>query len=205
MLLHAATSNPGKLRDFAYAADRHQARFTIKPLAGLADIPPPPEDESTFEANARAKAIYYSRYAPGQFVIADDSGLEVAALNGAPGVRSARYAEDLGYRDSTLSLDERNNQALLQALEGVPQQNRAASYRCVLALAQDGRVLRTAEGRLDGTILLSRRGTKGFGYDPLFLLPEDNMTMAEVAPTLRIEVSHRGRALESLLRQLESQ
>jgi XTP/dITP diphosphohydrolase len=205
MLLYAATSNEGKLRDFAYAAERHAGRFIIEPLPGLSSIAAPPEDESTFEANARAKAAYYSRYAPGAIVIADDSGLEVVGLGGAPGVRSARYADDKSYGDPRASVDDRNNEALLHALEAVPGDGRKASYRCVLALARDGHVLRTAEGRLDGTILSKPRGTAGFGYDPLFLLPDYNLTMAEIESALRIQVSHRGRALEGLLRQLESE
>lgn len=205
MLLYAATSNPGKLRDFAYAADRHREMFTLEPLAGLSRIAPPPEDEATFEANARVKAIYYSRHAPGQLVIADDSGLEVACLNGAPGVRSARYADDQKFpHPPAATVDERNNAALLRALDGIPDGCRQASYRCALALARDGEVLRTAEGRLDGVILLAPRGQAGFGYDPLFVLPEYGRTMAEVEPAIRIQVSHRGRALENLLKQLET-
>ena len=204
MVLCAATSNRGKLRDFAYAADRHRELLSLEPLPGLSQIGPPPEDEATFEANARAKAIYYSRHAPGRFVIADDSGLEVASLNGAPGVRSARYAEDQNVPHSAgAGLDERNNAALLRALEGVPEKNRQARYRCALALARDGEVLHTAEGRLDGLILSVPRGEAGFGYDPLFLLPEHGVTMAEVEPAIRIQVSHRGRALENLLKQLK--
>jgi XTP/dITP diphosphohydrolase len=203
MILYAATSNPGKLRDFAYAAERHRGTVVIEPLPGLAQIPPPSEDESTFEANARAKAVYYSQLAPGHFVIADDSGLEVTCLQGAPGVRSARYAEDQRFpHPPAATLDERNNAALLRALDGVPDQCRQASYRCVLALAQDGKVLRTAEGTLDGSILLAPRGDAGFGYDPLFLLPKHGVTMAEVDSVIRIQVSHRGRALKNLLRQL---
>jgi XTP/dITP diphosphohydrolase len=203
MLLYAATSNPGKLRDFAYAAEQHRGAFTIEPLPGLAQIPAPPEDEPTFEGNARAKAIYYSQQVPGYFVIADDSGLEVACLEGAPGVRSARYAEDQKFpHPPTASLDERNNAALLRALDGVPEACRQANYRCALALAGDGEVLHTAEGRLSGSILFAPRGNGGFGYDPLFLLPEYGLTMAEIDPAIRIRVSHRGRALENLLRQL---
>lgn len=205
MLLYTATSNPGKLRDFAYAAERRHGAFTLLPLPGIAEMTAPPEDEPTFEGNARAKAIYYSQHAPGELVIADDSGLEVACLNGAPGVRSARYAEDQKFPHApTATLDERNNAALLRALDGVPEPCRQASYRCALALARDGEVLRTAEGRLDGSILDAPRGEAGFGYDPLFLLPDYGVTMAEIEPAIRIEVSHRGRALENLLKQLES-
>jgi XTP/dITP diphosphohydrolase len=208
MRLYIATSNPGKLRDFAAAAALHGDSFAVQPLPGLASIPPPPEDAPTFEGNARAKAVFYSRHAAGEPVIADDSGLEVPWLKGAPGVRSARYAEDQENRHfpnvAAATLDERNNAALLRALDGVPENCRAASYRCVLALARDGEVLNTAEGRLDGSILRTVRGAGGFGYDPLFLLPEVGLTMAEIDYDTRLRFSHRVRALENLLRQLRS-
>lgn len=204
MLLYAATSNPGKLRDFGYAAEFHRDAFTIQALPGLAGIAAPPEDEPTFEANARAKAVYYSRCAPGRLVVADDSGLEVAALGGAPGVRSARYADDRQQADwlpldPALKLDERNNAALLASLAGIPEGGRQAAYRCALAVAREGEVLHTAEGRLDGVILTTSQGSSGFGYDPLFYLPEYGLTMAEIDPVLRMELSHRGRALRSML------
>jgi XTP/dITP diphosphohydrolase len=207
MRFYAATTNPGKLRDFAYAAEGQPpggGAVLIEPLAGLGGIPAPAEDEATFEGNAREKAIYYSRYAPGELVIADDSGLEVRCLDGAPGVRSARYAEDLGFPHPLAStVDERNNAALLRALDGVPENCRQARYRCVLALARDGEILMTADGTVEGRILIAPQGVGGFGYDPLFLLPEYGQTMAEVDPAVRIEVSHRGRALRSLLKRIE--
>lgn len=204
MLLHAATSNPGKLRDFGYAVEFQRDDFSIQPLPGLAGIVAPPEDEPTFEANARVKAAYYSRHAPGRLVLADDSGLEVAALGGAPGVRSARYADDQQQAqrrplDPALTLDERNNAALLASLAGIPEDGRRASYRCVLALARDGEVLQSAEGCLHGVILTAPRGSSGFGYDPIFYLPECGFTMAEIDPVMRMKLSHRGRALRNLL------
>jgi XTP/dITP diphosphohydrolase len=207
MRLYAATTNPGKLRDFAHAADGRLVAvepIEIRPLTGLREIPAPAEDEPTFEGNARAKAIYYSRYAPGELVIADDSGLEVSCLEDGPGVRSARFAEDQAQAQNFPSmpastLDERNNVALLRALDGVPQHCRRARYRCVLAVARDGEVLATAEGTVEGQILTAYRGEGGFGYDPLFLLPEYRQTMAEVDPAVRLNVSHRGRALRNLL------
>jgi XTP/dITP diphosphohydrolase len=207
MRLYAATTNPGKLRDFAHAAEGRLVDVEpvgIWPLDGLRQIPAPTEDEATFEGNARVKAIYYSRYAPGELVIADDSGLEVACLDDGPGVRSARFAEDQAQAQNfpampASTLDERNNVALLRALDGVPQHCRRARYRCVLAVARDGEVLATAEGTVEGHILAAHRGEGGFGYDPLFLLPEYGQTMAEVAPPVRLNVSHRGRALRNLL------
>jgi XTP/dITP diphosphohydrolase len=209
MRLYAATSNPGKLRDFAYAAEGQlwtAGPVEISPLPSLAIIPAPAEDETTFAGNARLKAIYYSRFLPGELVIADDSGLEVTCLEGAPGVRSARFADDQapaqGFPAMPAStVDERNNAMLLRVLDGVPEHCRQARYQCVLALARDGVVLATAEGSVEGWILTASRGAGGFGYDPLFLLREYPQTMAEVEPRRRLEVSHRGRALRKLLEQ----
>jgi XTP/dITP diphosphohydrolase len=206
MRLYVATTNPGKLRDFAHAAEDHLLageKIQIEPLPGLAAIPAPPEDEPTFEANARAKAIYYSRHPPGLLVLADDSGLEVNCLNGAPGVRSARYAEDVRFPATLASTpDERNNAALLRALDGIPEACRQARYRCILALARDGEIVATADGTVEGRILTAPRGNKGFGYDPLFFVPDYNRSMAELDPAARLTVSHRGRALRALLNHL---
>jgi XTP/dITP diphosphohydrolase len=203
MRLYVATTNPGKLRDFAHAADGHLItgqRIQIEPLPGLAAIPAPPEDEPTFAGNAGSKALYYSRLAPGLLVVADDSGLEVTCLSNGPGVRSARYADDQNFPDAPASTpDERNNAALLRALDGVPEACRQARYRCALALARGGEVVATADGAVEGSILAAPRGELGFGYDPLFFLPEHNRTMAELDPVTRLSLSHRGRALRSLL------
>lgn len=210
MRLYAATTNPGKLRDFATAAALHG--ITIEPLPNLSSIPAPPEDEPTFAGNARSKAIYYSAHAPGLIVIADDSGLEVDALEGAPGVRSARYADDQQFpRAVAATTDERNNACLLRALDGVPEACRQARYRCVLAAARDGQLLHLdngiialAEGSVEGNILTAPQGTGGFGYDPLFYLPELGKTMAEIDLQTKDSISHRGRAFRSLLEQLPS-
>jgi XTP/dITP diphosphohydrolase len=205
MRLYVATTNPGKLRDFAYAAAA-MPEIQIQALPSLGEIPAPPEDEATFEGNARAKALYYAAQAPGLSILADDSGLEVPALGGAPGVRSARYAEDRQFPTAPAStLDERNNAALLRALDGVPDACRQARYRCALALATadpEPRILLTAEGMLEGTILTAPRGALGFGYDPLFLIPELNQTMAELDAGTRLAHSHRARALRTLLTHL---
>ena len=192
MTLYIATSNPGKLRDFAAA---------LAPLPGINEIPAPPEDEPTFEGNARLKAIYYSNHAPGEIVIADDSGLEVDALNGAPGVRSARYADDHAFPGPGTT-DERNNLYLLETLSKVPTQNPTARYHCVLAAARDGKILAIGDGTVEGEILRTPRGTGGFGYDPLFYLPEQNKTMAELDIKTKLAFSHRGRAVVHLLAKL---
>jgi len=198
--LYAATTSQGKLRDFRTAAAAHS--ICIAPLPKMENIPAPEEDGLTFAANAALKAVYYSRFAPGELVLADDSGLEVDALDGAPGVRSARFAADSGLIDSptsTGSTDARNNLVLLQKLAGIPQSKRTARYRCVLAAARDGHVLHTAEGAVEGLILAEPRGTGGFGYDPLFYLPALNRTMAEVDLETKHTLSHRGRAIAALL------
>jgi XTP/dITP diphosphohydrolase len=200
--LYAATTSQGKLRDFRTAAEAHG--LMIEPLPGLETIPAPEEDGLTFAANATLKAVYYSSFAPGTWVLADDSGLEVDALNGAPGVRSARFAADVGVGKAPSSgdTDAQNNRFLLQRLAGVPPAQRTARYRCVLAAARDGVVLHTAEGAVEGVILEAARGTGGFGYDPLFYLPALGLTMAEIDLETKHTLSHRGRAIAALLAHL---
>ncbi|MGD0294711.1 MAG: non-canonical purine NTP pyrophosphatase [Terracidiphilus sp.] len=200
---YAATTSQGKLGDFRTAAAAHG--LIIEPLPGLETIPAPEENGLSFAANATLKAVYYSRLAPGEWVLADDSGLEVDALNGAPGVRSARFAADSGLVDSPDANDNTdvwNNLVLLQRLAGVPQARRTARYRCVLATARDGVALHTAEGVVEGMILDAPRGTGGFGYDPLFYLPELGLTMAELDLETKHTLSHRGRAIAALLAML---
>jgi XTP/dITP diphosphohydrolase len=200
--LYAATSNPGKLRDFAAAAE--DLNIAIEALPGLGEISPPAEDEPAFAGNARMKAVYYSRFAPGELVLADDSGLEVDALDGQPGVRSARYADDAGFLlDEPASADRRNNLYLLSKLERVPANRRQARYRCVLAAARDGICLFTGEGAVEGEILTQPRGEGGFGYDPLFYLPALGKTMAEIDAETKHKISHRGEALRALLHAMK--
>ena len=198
--LFVATSNQGKLRDFRTAAEAHS--LAIDPLPALGTIPAPEEDGATFAANATLKAVYYSSFAPGELVLADDSGLEVDALGGAPGVRSARYAADSGLTDSPDANDNTdvwNNIVLLQRLEKIPAAERSARYRCVLVAARDGRPVFSAQGAIEGVILEAPRGTGGFGYDPLFYLPELKRTMAELDLETKHTLSHRGRAFAELL------
>lgn len=197
--LYVASTNPGKLHDFSLAAGNHGIR--IVSLPGLDRIEPPAEDALTFEENALEKAIYYSRFLPGEPVMADDSGLEVRHLQGAPGVRSARYAADFGFR-SAAATDENNNLFLLQQLAGVDDPERGARYHCVLAVAQDGTCIMTAQGTVEGRILTAPQGSRGFGYDPLFYLPALERTMAEVEDRTRWAHSHRGEAFRALLRFL---
>jgi len=201
--LYAATTSQGKLRDFRIAAEAHS--LSIEPLPKLKEIPAPEEDGLTFADNATLKAVYYSRFAPGALVLADDSGLEVDALEGAPGVRSARFAADFGLTDSPDANDNTdvwNNMILMQQLAGVPAAERTARYRCVLVAARDGMALYTADGAVEGIILDAPRGTGGFGYDPLFYLPALDRTMAELDLETKHTLSHRGRAIAALLPML---
>jgi XTP/dITP diphosphohydrolase len=194
--IYIASTNPGKLRDFALAAA--QEGILILPLPGLNAIEAPAEDGLTFAENAREKAIYYSRFLPGAMVLADDSGLEVDFLKGAPGVRSARYAADAGFHIAATA-DANNNLFLLQQLSGVTDNERIARYQCVLTVAQDGTSLLSTKGTVQGRILEAPQGRGGFGYDPLFYLPTLNRTMAEMDDQTRWTQSHRGRAFRALL------
>ncbi len=197
--LYIASTNPGKLRDFSLAAAGHDLK--ILPLPGLKTIEAPAEDGLTFADNAREKAIYYSCFVPGEMVLADDSGLEVDVLRGAPGVRSARYAADAAFAVAG-SPDANNNLFLLQQLAGVDENERGGRYRCALAIAQDGVPLFGKEGAVEGRIVTAPRGSRGFGYDPLFYLPHLGSTMAELDDQARWALSHRGLAFRALLQLL---
>jgi len=194
-----ATSNPGKIRDLVGAAAAHGVRVDVLP--NFASLPTVVEDGATFEANARKKAEHYSKYAEGEIVIADDSGLEVDALKGAPGVRSARYAADEhGAADeSGNSDDEANNARLLRELHEVPDEFRSGRFICVIAAARNGHTLGTFHGTAEGMILRAARGSKGFGYDPLFYFPEIGKTFAELTAEDKARYSHRGAAFRQFL------
>lgn len=202
MKLNVATANPGKLHDFATAAASYDC--DIAPLPNLSHIEPAPEDGLTFADNARAKALYYASHTLGLIVVADDSGLEVDALDGAPGVHSARFSADAGL-SSFGGIDAANNAYLLQRLIEIPHAKRTARYRCALAAAIDGRVIAEARGTVEGTILTSPRGMGGFGYDPLFFLTHGGKTMAEIDLETKLQLSHRGAALRNLLSILSAQ
>jgi len=222
--LYLASSNPGKLREFCAAASARG--ILVEPLPQFESLPACIEDGGTFEENARKKALHYSAYASGP-VFADDSGISVDALAGAPGVFSARFAGP----DAT---DDENNRKLLAELRRVDEESRlaktfvegsessrassegctvapapvyqlirrSAHYVCVIALAQAGRILYVTEGRADGFILDEPRGTGGFGYDPYFFYPPLGKTFAELKAEEKFEVSHRGKAFRQLLDRL---
>jgi XTP/dITP diphosphohydrolase len=226
--LYAATSNAGKLREFAQAAA--PAGVSVLPLPHLAHISPPEEDAPTFTGNADLKAIYYSNQAPDLLVFADDSGLEVPALGNRPGVLSARFADSLSFESpqggssgipgfsavQQQSKDQRNNRALLSLLHDLERTNaghsgslspgyptRAARFVCSLSLARNGQILLRADGTVEGEVIDTPRGTNGFGYDPLFVLPRRGLTLAELSTEDKWAISHRGQAFRNLLAQLQ--
>lgn len=192
-----ATSNQGKLRDFAGTAA--SCGFEILTIPDFASIPAVVEDGKTFEANARKKAEAYSKHVPRQLVLADDSGLEVDALNGEPGVHSARYAAKIPSLADVNTDDQANNAKLIEKLSHVPAENRSGRFVCVIAAAQDGVILTTFRGVAEGIVLDHPRGSNGFGYDPLFYFPEIKKTFAELTAEEKAGYSHRGAAFRKFL------
>lgn len=183
-----ATTNAGKIREMLAILGDVPAEW--RTLRDFPPIPPPVEHGDAFDDNARLKALYYAR-ALDIWALADDSGLEVDALGGAPGVHSARFAGEPGN-------DALNNRKLVAALAKVPPERRTARFRCAVALADPGDILAAAEGSLEGQIVDGPAGAGGFGYDPHFLIPELGQTSAELDAEHKNAVSHRGRALRAL-------
>lgn len=193
MTVYACSSNRAKLEELILAGRQSGlADLAVEPLPGLNRIPAPDEDGTSFEQNAGSKGEYYSGFTE-ELVLADDSGLEVAELGGAPGIHSARFA-------GPNVTDAENNGLLLRRLEN--QDNRSARFVCVVALARAGRVCTTVRGIVEGEILSQPRGDRGFGYDPLFFYPPLGRTFAELTREEKFAVSHRGRALRSLFTYL---
>ena len=190
MKIWCATGNPGKLREFRLAGE--VLGVDIDALPDLKSIPAPEETGATFEENARLKAAYYSRFAPGM-VFADDSGLVVDSLNGEPGVYSARYAGEH-------ATDEANNKLVLARLGNSP--DRTARFVCAIALAKGGEVVETFRGEVQGQLLHEARGPGGFGYDPLFYYPPFGCSFGEAEGEKKFAVSHRGKAVRAMLSYL---
>lgn len=180
MKLYLATSNPGKVREFEGAG------LEIAMFPKMKELPVAPETGDTFEANAIEKALYYAAHCDG-WLIAEDSGLEVDALGGAPGVISARWAGN----------DAANNERLVREMRG--QTVRTARYVCVIALVAGDKVLGTFRGTVEGEIVDEPRGEGGFGYDPYFYYPPFGETFAEISKERKTGVSHRGAAIQKLI------
>jgi XTP/dITP diphosphohydrolase len=197
-----ATSNAGKLRDFAGAAA--ELGVEAKAVPGFTSLPTVVEDGSTFEENARKKAEQYSRAVPGELVLADDSGLEVDALNGAPGVHSARYAADEPQEAGSNTDDELNNEKLLREMKDISFERRGARFVCVIAAAKDGQTVGVFRGEAEGVILEKPQGFNGFGYDPLFYFPAIQKTFAELSAEEKAQYSHRGAAFREFLQWYSS-
>lgn len=189
-----ATKNKGKAKEFERMFQ--PLGFEVRTLLDYADIEDIEETGSTFEENAIIKAEAVSNIT-GQVVISDDSGLIVDALNGAPGIYSARYA-------GTEKNDEANMDKVLEELKDIPEEERTARFYCSLAVAfPDGETI-TVNGTCEGIILRERRGSHGFGYDPIFFVTELGKAMAELAPEQKSKISHRAKALQKLEELLKS-
>jgi XTP/dITP diphosphohydrolase len=192
--LLVATRNQGKTREFIEILGD---QFVVRDLSAELELPAVEETGTTFAENAILKAVAASKHFPGT-VVADDSGLEVVALKGAPGVHSARYA-------GTGASDKENVVKLLAGLEASSQRPPySARFRCVLALAREGVILGTVEGVVEGTIVASPRGMGGFGYDPVFQPAGSPQTFGQLSPEEKNRISHRARAIQSLRARLLS-
>jgi XTP/dITP diphosphohydrolase len=189
-----ASKNKGKLRELETMLAG--SSWELCSVADFPELPPVVEDGQTFRENAVKKALTVAEILK-EWTLADDSGLEVDALGGAPGVYSARFAGEPGD-------DRKNNEKLLRLLAGVPSEQRTARFRCVLALASPEGEVWTTERTCEGLIGLAPRGDQGFGYDPLFYLPELGVTMAELPEEKKNEISHRGKAMRDLLTHLQA-
>ena len=190
-----ATGNEGKMKEFRQILQGEDIIFSSLKDENLQDVEIV-EDGSTFEENALIKARKISELT-GQIVLADDSGLEVDALDKAPGIYSARYmGEDTSYRIK--------NQSLVDRLEGVPVEKRTARFVCVIAAAFPDGTVCTTKGTIEGKIGYEERGENGFGYDPIFYLPDMSRTTAELSPEEKNAVSHRGKALAAMKEQIAS-
>jgi XTP/dITP diphosphohydrolase len=187
-----ATHNPGKVREIRQVAAGDDWRWHS--LDDFPEVAEAVEDADTFAGNARRKALHYAEVT-GLPTLADDSGLEVDALGGAPGVLSARYA-------GSPHDDAANNRKLVAALHGIPPSQRTARFRCAMALARPGQVLAETQGAVEGVIVDEPRGSNGFGYDPHFLIPSLGKTMAELPAQEKNALSHRGQALRAMLPEI---
>jgi len=192
--LFLASSNPGKLREFSAIAVEVRSAIELALLPGFSELQPFPENEPTFAENAVGKALHAASISD-EAVCADDSGLVVPTLGGAPGVISARYA-------GPNATGEQNNEKLLGALAGKKAGERAAYFVCALAVARKGNILAVITNRVDGTILDAPRGSGGFGYDPVFFFPALNKSFAEISGEKKNRYSHRGKAFRRLLEVL---
>ena len=197
-----APANPGKSREIIAVLTDPADAHAMPPVRWLSltglqqSVPAPVEDGTTVAENAACKARYYARET-GFWTLADDSGLEVDALGGAPGIHSARYAQ-LPPATPRPARDRANNKKLLAALAGVPPEARTARFRCAVALVAGDHILAEVQGTIEGRIIDTPMGAGGFGYDPYFLVPSIDTTTAAIPPDEKNRISHRGQALRRL-------
>jgi len=194
-----ATTNIGKIAELKAMLDLDAQWLDLSYYPEIEEIE---EDGQTFAENACKKAIGYAQ-ATGLWIIADDSGLEVDALGGEPGVKSARYSGDKTINDDGTLIDHRNIAKVLELLEGVPQEKRTARFFCSLCLASPETILIETEGTLEGLIANKEIGKNGFGYDPIFFVPHLNKTVAQLTSEEKNAISHRGNAIRKLKPMLE--
>ena len=190
-----ASKNKGKIRELNALLEG--MKVNLLSLHDYPDVPDIIEDGNTFLENALKKARVISEYTGGT-IIADDSGLEVDCLEGAPGIHSARYS-------GAGATDEKNIRKLLEELEGVPAEKRGAAFRCALVLYRTDGTFETFEGKLEGKIATEPTGSEGFGYDPVFIVPEYGKTVAQIDPETKNRISHRAIAFAKLKKSLQKQ
>mgnify|MGYP000909583002 CR=1 FL=1 len=190
-----ATTNPGKMSELAALLGELADCVNWKTLADFSDLPAVVEDGSTFACNARKKALGYAA-AAGLLTIADDSGLVIDALNGLPGVHSARFADPTGRNTDRSQIDRQNNQKVLNLMTDVSDSSRTARFVCYLCLADEKEILVQAEGTLEGVITRRPIGDNGFGYDPIFEIPSLKKTVAQLDADQKNRISHRANAAE---------
>jgi len=189
-----ATSNPGKIAEIRAMLGDDLRWLGLAELGAMAEIP---EDGATFAENARKKALGYAK-ATGLWTVADDSGLVVDALGGAPGVKSARFSGEKSKDTDRKLIDRRNMAKVLELLKGVPKEKRTARFVCCLCLASPEKVLLETEGKLEGLITDRQIGENGFGYDPIFFVPQLGKTVAQLTREEKNAISHRGNAIRKL-------
>jgi len=188
-----ATSNPGKIREYRFLLDSPGYKITTLAEEGIVKVVT--ESGNSYEKNARLKAITYAELSQ-LIALADDSGLEVDALNGEPGVKSARFAGEAATDAEKVSL-------LLAKLNGVPWERRTACFKCVIAIANPGGRVELCYGECHGMVAFEAKGENGFGYDPIFFLPEIGKTMAELPFEMKNQISHRARASQKARQVLQ--
>lgn len=190
----AATTNPGKIAEIRAMIDANVEWVSLSDFPNIGEVK---EDGATFAENAHKKAVGYAK-ATGLWTLADDSGLVIDALGGGPGVKSARFSGKKTKVTERSLIDHRNIARVLKLLDGVPKEKMTARFVCCLCLASPDKILAETQGTLEGLIIEKEIGTNGFGYDPIFLVPHLNKTVAQLAADEKNAISHRGNAIRKL-------